>query len=156
MTSLFYIHLYSPFSMPISVRVNGHRGPWWTTLRAYKNPRGGGQLQDVGGFVFIAQHKNITKIVVTIRHDFWAQNVPKMLLRPELHPNHAAWVSSQRYPCSPLARFRGRFAAGKGGNGGKWKVEKGWNGGEWKVEGRRGGEGRNERERKGGSLVYWS
>ena len=141
--------------MPISVRVNGHRGPWWTTLRAYKNPGGGAVAGRRGICIYCsAQKHNQNRCHHQTR--FLAQNVPKMLLRPELHPNHTAWVSSQRYPCSPLARFRGRFAAGKGGNGGKWKVEKGWNGGEWKVEGRRGGEGRNERERKGGSLVYWS
>ena len=54
------------------------------TLRAYKNSRGGGIFRTSGELVFIAfiaQHKKRTKIVVT-RHDFWAQNVPKMLLHP--------------------------------------------------------------------------
>jgi len=37
-----------------------------------------------------------TKIVVT-RHDFWAQNVPKMLLRPGLRPK-PRFGSSQRSP----------------------------------------------------------
>ena len=42
---------------------------------------------------YIAQQKNRTKIVAT-RHDFWAQNVPKVLLRP-LRELTAIWPSLQ-------------------------------------------------------------
>jgi len=84
--------------------------------------------------------KKRTKIVAT-RYDFWAQNVPKMLLRPGFRPE-PRWGRSQR-SSGPLAGFRGRFAAGKGGglNGKGREEEGGERGSEGKVEGRRGQEG---------------
>ena len=60
---------------------------------------------------YIAQHKKRNKIVAT-RHDFWAQNVPKMLLWPGLRPE-PRWGSSQR-SSRPPSWIWGRFAAGKG------------------------------------------
>ena len=70
-----------------------------------------------------------TKIVAT-RHDFWAQNVPKMLLWPRLCPESR---------CG----FGGRFAVGKGD--GKRRYRKGKEG---RREGKesRGAEGGEERE----------
>ena len=59
--------------------------------------------------------KKRTNIVVT-RHDFWAQNVPKMLLRPGLH-FEARWGWS--FP-DPLASRQGM----EGEEEGKWKVER--------------------------------
>ena len=83
-----------------------------------------------------------TKIVAT-RHDFWAQNVSEMFLRPGLH-REACWGRS--FP-DPLASRQGREGEAEG----KWKVER-WRedeGNEGKGEGMEGGEGKEGREGKG-------
>jgi len=85
---------------------------------------------------YIAQHKKRTKFIAT-RHDFWAQNVPKMLLRPGLRPE-ASWGTSQRYPRPPSwiwGTLGGREGRGTGREG--------------KFEGRRVGKGRRGREKEG-------
>jgi len=72
--------------------------------------------------------------IVAIRYDFWAQNVPKMLLCNPVGGAHSA-------PPGPLAGFGGASQQGREGEeGGKGKVE------EWREEGgrrkgRKGGEG---------------
>ena len=85
---------------------------------------------------YIAQQKKRTKIVAT-RHDFGAQNVPKMVLRPCFCPEHR-WGSSMRPPRpSRSPPFPATSAV--------WEV--------WKVEGCReaeGKEGGRGREREGG------
>ena len=73
--------------------------------------------------------KKRTKIVVA-RHDFWAQNVPKMLLRPGLYPE-ARWGRS--FP-DPLASRQGR----EGDEESRAMEGRGREGGEGKGEGRRG------------------
>ena len=63
----------------------------------------------------------------------WAQNIPKMRLRPGIRPG-PHWGSLQR-SSRPLAGFRGPLRGGGGGNGN---------------EGRKGGERKGKRgERKG-------
>jgi len=92
--------------------------------------------------VFIAQHKKRTKIVAT-RHDFWAQNVPKILLRPVLSPEpHWGW-GAQRSPVpDPLAGFRGPLRGNEWRGTEKEGEEGRREGRQRKVEGLRGKRGR--------------
>jgi len=93
----------------------------------------------LGGFVFIVKHKNEPKSLPP--DDFWAQNVPKMLLRPGLRLE-PRWGSSQRSPA--LARFRWslRFAARKGGKRDRKGGRQGEREGRVKIGRRRKVEGR--------------
>jgi len=101
-----------------------HHRPQWTTLRADKNYhnlrretfRTSEDFSPTDNW--LAQIR--TKIVAMIR-DLRAQNVPKMLLRPELGPT-PHWKSSERSP-DPLSGFgSGREGRGarRDGKRGKW------------------------------------
>jgi len=108
-------------------------------------------LASGGEFVFIPQHKIRTKLVAT-RHDFWAQNVPTMILQLGLRPE-PRWGAQSTPPDPQLDLYAvyvnlwGRFA------------EKNGEERERKGRGKRG-RGRKSRgtekrggERKGGGLA---
>jgi len=79
-----------------------------------------------------------------MRHDFWAQNVSKMFLRPGLRPV-LRWGRSQRF-ASFIVGFGSHLAARRGGER------------ERRERGRDGGEGKGEEKRrwgKGGRRGGW-
>ena len=74
--------------------------------------------------MLIVDHTKRSKIVA-IRHIFWTQKLPKLLLLPGLCSPGPHWGSLQRSP-DPVVTFKGRFALGreKGREKGRGKEEK--------------------------------
>jgi len=110
-------------------RQQRRRGPWWTTLRAYKNSQVG--IFRTSGDWYL-----------------WTQNVLRMLLRPGLHPEPRWGPHSDPKPPTLIS---GRFKAQKGGE--REGRGMGRRGRESRGTGRMGRDGEEEREgRKGERL----